>query len=229
MKQKEKVQISPHPDKILIKVSKASWNSLFSKYITVKGGKKVELFTDIEETEGFEGRFRQNVSVGIIVAIGKNITHILPGDVAIIDYAVTGNDDALVGFVKEDRIISIDAVTTYHKENSVPNLNGRHAYVEGDYDNLSRLLGVVRMGKLMALSPYVFLQHEPASKLAVSKEGLLHVKQDGICKRKVLSADKDCIAKEGDTILIRETDLFSRIVDKKEISVIFDRDVLAVP
>lgn len=230
MKQKEKVQIMPHKDKVLIKVSKANWNSLFSKYITVKGGKKVELFTDIEETEGYEGRFRQNVSVGIIVAIGKNITHILPGDVAIIDYAVTGNDDALVGFVKGDRLISLDVITTYHKEDSIPQLNGRHAYVEGDYDNLSRLLGVIRMGRLMALSPYVFLQHENATKMVVSKDqGLQYQRTDGICKRKVLSGDKDCIAQEGDTVIIRETDLFSRIVDKKEISVIFDRDILAVP
>lgn len=228
MQQKEKVQISPHPDKVLIKVSQANWNSLFSKYITVKGGKKVELFTDIEETEGFEKRFSQNVSVGIIVAVGANITNITKGDVAIIDYAVTGNDDALVGFVNGDRLVSIDVVTTYHKEDSVPQLNGRHAFVEGDYDNLSRLLGVIRMGQLIALSPYVFLKHEDATKLAVSKEGLMHEHKPIICKRKVLSAGKDCIAQEGDTVIIKEADLFSRVVDNKEISVIFDRDIQAV-
>jgi len=222
------IQIIPHPDKVLIKVTRANWNSIFSKYINTVEGKKVELFTDIEEEDGYENRFKQNVSVGLIIAVGENINGILKGDMAIIDYAVTGNDDALVGFVKGDKIISIDAVTTYHTEDSTPQMNGRMAYVKGDCDNLSKLLGVVRMGKLIAFAPYVFLQHEKATKLAVSKSGMLHEQTEDICKRKVLASGKGSVSKEGDTVLIKESDLFSRVIDGKQISVIFETDIMAV-
>lgn len=223
---KQLIYIEPHPDKVLIKVTKANWNSLFSKYIVTKEGKKVELFTDIEEDEGYENRFKQNVSVGLIIAVGKNLTGIEKGDMAIIDYAVTGNNDALVGFVNGDRIVSIDAVTTYHKEDAPPQMNNRLPYVKGDYDNVSKLLGVVRMGKLIALAPYIFLKHEKASTLSVSSSGLMHEKTPDICKRAVLSASKESVAKEGRKILLKESDLFSRVIDKKELSVIMEQDIL---
>lgn len=225
---KEKITISPHPDKVLIKVTKANWNSLFSKYVITKSGKKVELFTDIEEDGGYEKRFQQNVSVGIVLAVGANVSGIIKGDMAIIDYSVTGNDDALVGFVNGDRIICIDAMSTYHKEDSTPQMNGRFSYVEGDFDSLAKLLGVVRMGALIAFSPYVFLMHENASKLRVSAKGILSSEEDQICKRSVLSSGKDWISKEGDFVLIKESDLFSRVVDGKELSVIFEQDIIAV-
>lgn len=222
------MQIIPHPDKVLIKVTKANWNSLFSKYVVNRIGKKVELFTDIEEDEGYENRFRQNVSVGLVVAVGTKVTGILQGDMAIIDYAVTGNNDALVGFVNGDRLISIDAVTTYHTEDATPQMNGRLAYVKDDFDNLSKLLGVVRMGKLISFSPYVFLQHENPNKLSVSKDGLMHEKKEVMCRRKVLASGKGSICKEDDTILIKEEDLFSRVIDGKEVSVIFEQDIIMV-
>lgn len=228
MKAKEKIQITPHPDKVLIKVTKANWNSLFSKYVTVKGGKRVELFTDIQEDDGFDRRYRQNVSVGVVVAIGENINGILPGDMAIIDYSVTGNDDALVGFVNGDRLVSIDAVTTYHTEDSTPQMNGRFAYVQGDPDILSKLLGVVRMGKLIAFSPYIFLKHENANKLKVSGKGVMFEEKEEFSKREVLAAGKGSIATEGSKVLIKETDLFSRVIDGKEISVVFESDLLVV-
>lgn len=224
---KETIQIVPHWDKVLIKVSKSNWNSLFSKYITVKG-KKVELFLDTQEEEGYEKRFQQNVSVGQIVAVGEKVDGLLKGDVAIIDYTVTGNDDALIGFVNGDRVVSIPAYSTYHEEDSPPQMNGRHSYVEGDFDYLAKLLGVIRGGKLIAFSPYVFLKHEDANKLKVSKEGLMYEDVDQIVKREVLASGEDSVCSEGDTILLKESDLFPRVIDGKEISVVFESDIIAV-
>lgn len=226
--QKEKIQIVPHPDKVMIKVSAANWNSLFSKYVIGKNGKKIALFTDIEEEQGFERRFQQNVSVGVIVAVGENISGILKGDIAIIDYSVTGNDDALIGFIDGNRLISIGAVTTYHAEDSTPQMNGRLAYVKGDCDFLSKLLGVIRMGKLIAFPPYVFLKHENASKLKVTDKGLMVDEVEDICKREVLASAKGSVCTEGDKVILKEGDLFGRVVDGKEISVIFESDVIAV-
>lgn len=228
MAKKEMLTMMPHPDKVLIKVSQANWNSLFSKYVTTSAGKKVELFTDAQEEEGFEKRYTQNVSVGLVVAVGERVKNILKGDMAIIDYSVTGNEDAQVGFLGADRIVCVDAFTTYHTEDSPPQMNGRLAYAIGDVENLSKLLGVVRMGKVIARTPYVFLKHEEATKLSVSESGMMIEEVEEICIREVLAADKDSISKESSKVLIKESDLFSRKVDGKELSVIFEQDIMAV-
>lgn len=225
---KEMLRIIPNDNKVLIKVSKSAWNSLFSKYVRIADGKEVELFTDIKEDDGYEKRFSQNVSVGVVIAVGRDVSGVLKGDMAIIDYAVTGNDDALVGFVNGDRIVAIDAQTTYHTTDSAPQMNGRHAYVKGDVDNLSKLLGVVRMRKVIAFSPYVFLMHEDARKLKVSSGGVMVEEVDEVCTRRVLASPSDSVCAEGDSVLINEIDLFGRVIDGKEVSVIFETDIMGV-
>jgi hypothetical protein len=226
--QKEYTVVIPHPDKVLILISKTNWNSLFSKWIKTKEGKDVELFTDIAEDEGFERRFQQNVSVGKVIGTGANVYGVKVGDMAIIDYLVTGNNDYTVGFVNGERIVAVDAVTTYHEEDSPPNMNGRNAYVIGDYDNLSPLYGVVRDKKVIPRNPYVFLVYENPLKLSVSEQGLQYEEMDKVCTRKVLGSHEESICQEGDTVVIKEGDLFERVVDEKILSIIFEQEIIAV-
>lgn len=225
---KEYVVVTPNPDKVLILITKTNWNSIFSKWIKTKKGKDVELFTDIPEDDGYERRFQQNVSVGKVIGTGANVTGVKVGDMAIIDYLVTGNNDYTVGFVNGDRIVAVDAVTTYHEEDSVPNMQGRNAYVVGDYDNLSPLYGVVREKKLIPRNPYVFLVYENPLKLSVSDAGLQYEEMDKVCTRKVLSSHEESICEDGDTVVIKELDLFERIVDNKILSIIFEQEIIAV-
>lgn len=220
--------VTAHPDKVLILITKTNWNSLFSKWIKTDEGKEVELFTDIAEEEGYERRFQQNVSVGKVIGTGKNVLGVQPGDMAIIDYMVTGNNDYTVGFQNGERIVSVNAFTTYHQEDSPPNMNGRNAYVKGDYEELSPLYGIVRNKKCMPRDPYVFLVYENATKLTVSDKGLQFEEVDRICTRKILSSFPGSICKEGDMVIIKEFYLFERNIDEKILSVTFEQDIIAV-
>jgi hypothetical protein len=223
---KERVLLVPHPDKVLIKITKDEWNDLFSIWITRHDGQRVQLFTDTEETAGYERRFRQNLSVGNIIAAGRNVSGVLKGDIAIIDYLVTGNDESLVGFHNGNKLIVIPAFTTYHDKDAAPLIDGKKTYKKGDYNVLSPLIGVVRMGKIIPFQPYLFLKYEDPNRMVVSKSGLKIEKTDDICQREVIGASSKSIYKDGDKILINEANLFSRFIDKKEISVIFEEDVL---
>lgn len=225
---KEKMTLTPHPNKILVKITKANWNSLFSKYIKTSDGKEVELFTDIQEEQGYEKQFQQNVSIGKIIGTGENVTGIKPGDMAIIDYLVTTSGDSLVGYINGDMIVCITAETTYHKEDSPPNMNGRNAYVVDDYEEISLLYGVVRDKKLIPRDPYVFLVYENPNKLTVSKQGLMTEEVERICARKVLASHDKSICKEGQKIIVKEFDLFERTIDSKILSVVFEQDLIAV-
>jgi hypothetical protein len=222
---KEMRQIVVHPKRVLIKITQDEWNELFSIWVTRADGSRVQLFTDVEEEEGFERRFRQNVSVGTVLAAGDMVKGVMKGDIAIIDYMVTGSDDAFVGVHNGNRVVSVMAHTTYHEKDSAPMLDGRKTWKKGDIDFLSTLLGVVRMGKLKAFHPYVFLKYENPKKLAVSDAGM-HEFIDEICEREVISAHPDSGFIDGDRVLVKEADLVSRWIDKNEISVVFEQDIL---
>ncbi|SRR6266404_576678 len=226
MPKKEMLSFIPHPDKVLIKITKESWENLFYKWIVRDDGSKCQLFTQLEESEGFDKRFTQNVSAGVIVAVGDNIHDIYPSDIAILDYLATNNIDVLVGYVNGDRLISVIKKTTYHTENSRPQIDGRKAYVIGDYDDVSPILGIIRNEKIIALDPYVFLNHKSNLIVSVLPNGKLRETVEDISEREILSAPEDCGFSDGDTILVKEPDIFSRTIGGKEVSVIMRQDIL---
>jgi len=223
---KEKISLIPHPDKVLIKITKDEWNELFSIWVTRSDGQRVQLFTDVESEAGHDRRFSQNLSVGNIIAVGSNVKGVLKGDIAIIDYLVTGNDESLVGHHYGNKLIVVPAITTKHDKDSAPLIDGRKTYKKGDYDLLSPILGVVRMSKLIPFRPYVFLKWEDPTRMFVSPSGLKIERQDHICKREVIGAHPDSGYKDGDIVMINESILFTRTIDKKEISVVFEEDIM---
>lgn len=228
MKNKKNSQlfIEPHPDRVLIKITKGAWDSLFYKDVVRDDGTKVKLFTAIEESEGYDKRYTQNVSVGYVVAAGANVKKVVSGDIAIIDYLTSNDTDNLVGFVNGDRLMSIVAETTYHDKDSLPGLDGRKAFVKGDYNIISQLLGVVRNNKVIAFSPYVFLNHKSNLILKVLPNGQISKFKEDMSEREVLAAGDKLSFKDGNKILLKEEDMFSRDIGGKEVSVMFERDIL---
>jgi hypothetical protein len=172
--QKDKIIIEPHPEKVLIKTSMQDYEALFYKWITRDDGSKVKLFTQIEAAEGFESRFQQNLSTGTIVAIGSNVKGIQLGDLAILDYLVSSDSESYVGTVNGDRMVSLQAKTTYHETSALPSINMRRAFVKGDYDVLSKILGVIRDEKLISFTPYIFLTKEDSKIVKVNAAGMMY-------------------------------------------------------
>lgn len=225
---KETLKIEVNPNRVLIKITHGEWNSLFSTNVKRDDGTTVELFKDIPELEGYERRVKQNVSVGNIVAVGANLKGFLKGDIAIIDYLVTGTSDSFVGKHNGYRLVAIPAVTTYHTDDSPPYVDGRRAWVKGDMNELAPLIGFIRMGKVHALHPYVILVDEPNSKLQVTEKGLIFEETKEICDREVLAASPESPYKDGNRVIIRESNLFFRVIDNKKISVILEEDILGI-
>lgn len=217
----------PHPDRVLINIKKQNWDELFYKWIDKDDGTRGKLFTALEANEGYDERFTQNVSIGHVVAIGSNIKGIFPGDVAILDYLVSNDNDTLVGVnANGDKLVSIPFKTTYHDFDATPNIDGRKAFVKGDYDVVSPLMGVVRRSRVIAFPPFVFLVHK--SNLIITKlpNGRELAVPERISEREILAAPASSEFKGGDTILIKEIDMFSRFIDGKELSVCFHEEII---
>src|SRR6516225_9632281 len=146
---REKLSIIPAPDRILIRITQKQIEDLISKVITRDDGTTCRLFFEpIHFDEGFDRKFQQNVSVAEVLGVGDNVRGVMVGDTVILDYLVQNISDDFVGFFNKDQVISIVAYTTYH-QNSAVLINGRQAWKKGDYDHISRILGVVREDRLI--------------------------------------------------------------------------------
>ena len=223
----KKVSIIPAPDRLLIRITRKQMDDLISKEIMLDDGTKKRLFFEpILHDPGYERRYRQNVSVGEIIGVGSNVEGVKVSDVVILDYLVSADEtDDLVGFFNKDRVISILAQTTYHKDSALV-IHGHAGWLKGDFDNISRILGVVRGDNLIPFDPYVFLEYKSDLLKIVSIHGENIRSKESVYERVVLSVPKNCKYKAGDIIRIKNEDLFEREVNGRTISIAFKNDIL---
>lgn len=222
----KKLSIIPAPDRLLVKITKKQIDDLISKEITLEGGVKKRLFFEpILHDQGYEAKFRQNVSIAEVIGVGDNLRGVMIGDVVILDYLVSSEDDDVIGSFNGDKIVSILCKTTYH-ETSAPIIHGHAGWIKGDFDNISRILGVVRRDNLIPFDPYVFLEYESDLLRIISIHGDPMRSQEKVYKRTVLSSPQGSQYKCGDVIKIQGTDLFERDVNGHKISIAFKNDII---
>lgn len=222
----EKLDIIPAPNRVLIRITKRQIEDLISKVIKRDDGSETKLFFEsIHHGEGYDKRYQQNVSVGEVIAVGTNVRGVSIGDSVILDYLVSNLTDDLIGSFNKDQLISILAHTTYH-ENSSPLINGRRAWAKGDYDHISRILGIVRGDKLIPFDPYVFVEYESDLLSILNDIGERVRSTAAVIKRTVIAAPEDCIYKYGDVVFMKRDDWFDREVNGRKIAICFRQDVL---
>lgn len=222
----DQLSIVPAPNRVLIRVTKKQIEDLISKEIVKEDGTTARLFFEpIHFDQGYDRKFQQNVSVGECVGVGVNVHGIKIGDIVILDYLASNLSDECIGFVKGDQMISMIAHTTYHQSSSVL-INGRRAWAKGDYDHISRILGVVRGDKLIPFDPYVFVEYE---------SDLLHILNDigerfrstaAVISRTVLSSPEGSIFKCGQKVFMKRDDWFDREIDGRKIAICFKQDIM---
>jgi hypothetical protein len=222
----EKLTIIPAPDRVLIRITKKQIEDLISKEITKPDGTKTRLFFEpIHFGEGYERRYQQSVSVGEVIGVGVNVQGIEVGDMAILDYLVSNLVDDCIGYVKGDQLISIIAYTTYHETGSIM-INGRQAWAKGDYNHISRILGLVRGDELIPFDPYIFMEYKPDYLKILSARGESMRETTPVVERSVMGTSEDCFFKTGDVICLKKDDWFDREIAANRIAVCFKNDVL---
>jgi hypothetical protein len=222
----EKLSIIPAPNRILIRITKKQIEDIISKEIVLEDGTKKRLFFEpIHFDEGYDRRFSQNISIGEVIGVGNKVEGIQVGDMVILDYLVSNLVDDCIGYVNGDQLISIIAYTTYHKTSSVM-INGRRAWAEGDYDHISRILGLVRGDELIPFDPYVFMEYKPDYLKILSARGEAMRENAPVVQREVIAAPEDCIWKCGQRIKLKKDDWFDREIAAHRIAIAFKQDIL---
>lgn len=220
------LKIFPAPDRVLIKITNDQVDSLTSRWINRDDGTKVKLFTRPAYDKGFDQRFTQNVSIGTVIACGEEVTKIDEGDIVIIDYLVTNDLDVFVGYYNNSIVASVKADTVIHQDDALPSQTGRKAWVKGDYDTISPIMGVIRDNEVVAFDPYIFLETKIPIIVRVLANGKLVETPDPMATRTVIAAPEGHWVKKGDEITTKSENLFGRYINEKEISIIFKDDVL---
>lgn len=239
------------PRKVMVRIKKEDRESLFSKWIVKDDGQKVQLFITVDaEDKSDERRSSLFVSMGVIEGMGSEVTGIEIGDTALLDYLTDNSDDNIVQFDKNgDKLIIIDAITTFHdkdewtyanrekvydqKKNQwfPKNNRDRLVYKKGDMDEVSPLLGVISGDKLMSRQPYAFIEHLSNEISKVSSAGLLYTEKQQVFRRKLLSADSESIKKYNlnldEEVLVKDEDVFDvKLENGQTVQCIMDSDIL---
>ena len=219
---------------VLVEITKAAREALFSKKVVTDTGEIVTLFIADDKQGSAEtvedvSRF---VNCGWVLNVGNQIRNVLPGDLALISYICDNDASVIVGYNGEDKVIAVRGLTTRHKDTKiVKGERGREqtAWSENDYIDLSDVYGVVRGEKVIAIEPFVFLEHESNVVMKVSKSGILHEEQEKILHRKILSVSEETQSlfrvKAGDTVVVDDFDIFDIDFAGRKVSCMNDVDI----
>ena len=212
-------------NRVFVKISKELKEQIFYSTITKNDGTQVKIFTEPELEHVLDASFSQNVHVGIVISVGEGVLDIEIGDLAIIDYLVDTDEEIIIDYIDDDKVVSILAVTSYHLEDSEGGDGKRKFNHAGEYKELSQVYGVFRNEQLLPIEPYVFLEAESNVINRFTPTGLSYEEEILIIERKVLAAYNSSFAKAGETVIVKDIDVFNRSFDGKEISIMLNNDV----
>jgi co-chaperonin GroES (HSP10) len=225
-----------HPNCIVVKITKESRESLFTKRIKKDNGEWIDLIVTIPPEDDAENHSQFFVTAGEVVCVGKNITTVQSGDIALCDYRVDNDESIIVGYEGYDKLIAVVSVTTRHTDDLVVHADRKtrrtqQVWCKGDYKDLSFLIGVLRGDRLIPIEPYVFLEHKDTVVDMKTPSGIEYKVDEKILHRKVLAVSTESQnnfgIEAGKTILIDDFDCFDIFVEGRKITAFNDVDIIA--
>lgn len=225
-----------NPNKVLVKISEEIRRLVFEKTIVDIHGQKFFLVTKIKEEEGFDEYFAQGVSVGEVVSVGSNVTNIQVGDTVMLDYIVDVNNSYNVLVEQDYKIVSVNAITKYMKEDLIapPNRKKSRSTIvhrKGELDEGSLVIAIIRGDVIIPNSPYLLMEYKEENLDEFFEQSGAVVwsrsKSTPIVERKVLFVPENSEYKPGDILLIEEDAIFSRSFGDSKFDVAYEHEVIA--
>lgn len=223
------------PGKVLVKMSKDDKMSLFKKKILRTDGQLVDLFVNVPAEKDDARASELFVTTGLVCAVGLGVADVRVNDVALLDYNVDNDDSIIISYDGGDKLIIVDAVTTYHDGDHIISASRKSSrdqvvWFRGDYDQTTNVVGVIRDDQIIAIDPFVFLEHESNVVHSVTKAGILYEENLKVYKRVVLAVSERSMRKygieKGEEVLVQDTDVFTVNYSDKKVSCINDVDIL---
>jgi len=228
-------KIKVFPTRVLIRIKGEERENVFlGKEITTENGKKIRLVKTIDTTPDMDRKSTLFVREGEVIQVGSAVNDIRVGDIAILDYKVDNDENVIVGWIGEDKIVAPIAVTEYFANDEVRyanRLNPKDVIINrrGEIDKISDIIGVIRDGKFYAQDPYIIMQFRPASEKKETLSGIMYEERQKYIDVEVLAVSEHSRRKygivNGSFVKVLEQDTFRVDTSKTIILVCNDSDV----
>jgi hypothetical protein len=224
-------------DKIFVRFTNESMESIYlGKEITRNDGSKVRLFINVPAKDDDDRKAALTIQTAVVEAVSDEIKDIQVGDIAIVNYDLFNAKEKIVYETSEGITFCINATTTYHTDTLIAYANRQSkrdqiVYQKGDFDEVSFLLGIIRGDKLIARSPFVFIDHASNEVEKETRSGIIYKEKQKTLVRRVLAVSDTTSEKystnHSDKILVFDCDIFEIKLFDKSIDCVYDLDIVA--
>lgn len=224
-------------DKIIVKFSNESIESIYlGKEITRDDGSKVRLFIATPTGDEMDRKATLTVHTANVTHVSEGVNDVLVGDIAIVNYDLFNSKNNMIENKDDGVSFWLNATTTFHDSTHIAyaNKNSKRdqiVFQNGDLDEVSFLLGIIRKDKLIARRPIVFIDHTSNEIERVTGSGLIYTEKLKTFSRRILAVSEHTSRKkgikEGDKILVADYDIFEIKLFDKSVDCIYESDVIA--
>lgn len=225
-----------HPEFVLVKITAEARANVFKKKIVTQDGGESFLFLPTVNDPS-DGRYSQFfVTCGEVIQVGGKVKNAIPGDIAILNYLCDTNDNIIVGYDGEDKLIAVRGLTTRYDSDEIVYQN-RHTrrdqivHLTGDYKDVTEIIAVIRNEELVPFEPYVFLDHQSTIVTKKTASGIEYTVDEKILERTIIASskesDKRCGISKGKRVLVDDFDIFLIELEGRKISAVNDIDIIA--
>lgn len=222
-------------DYITVRVDQKSIDELFVSKVTRVDGSEVDMAINTPADQMDDRASTIFVQVGTVELIGKNVSHVQPGDTAIVSYELFNDSTKIISKDDNGIVFLVNPFTTYHESDNVAFGNQKNSRIQlvwekGEIDEASQLLGIVRDGLIIANDPYVWLYY--VNNKQTKEAWIVAEEQRDVVRSRVLSisqvSERDYNVYKGDFILFRYLDSFDVKIGDKTFVLLNDSDMLMV-
>lgn len=241
-------------NKIFIKILKEDRDRTERISITRKDGTTADILLSLPSYQNLH-QYDYSVRHGVVIDIAESVTHIQPGDFVIFMPQIDYDDKYFVRNEADGKVVWADATTTFHTEDRIVygypqgKEHRQLVWANGDINELSLIVAIVRGETLIPNIPYVFCEPEEAPKpidlsdvvrgnelidspiMQLSSSGLWaptiqEIKPKDVLERTVLSSSDPSLL-SGIRILVKEESEFVYNIFGRKLCVVYSMDVLA--
>lgn len=219
-------------NKIRVRISEADRQSLFQKTVLSDKGKEIFIITDVQAQDDQDRFYSQTVNMGIVIDVADDVTSIKKDDILWFDNLVDSGEGIIIEVNKDYKDVVIIAEHTYHKNDYLipPHKNQirpQWVWRKGDMDQMSRIVGIVRDGVIMAPKGYVIAEYHDDNRDIKKIPGLEYdIKTSIAVPRKIMVPHQDSGYIPGMYVMVDRTKVMTYDFGRYNCDIFFEEDIL---
>jgi hypothetical protein len=196
-------------NRILIEITEEDRDKIFKKVITSTTGEEFTLFRQTEEKNRNTDRFySQTVNMGRVLQVADDCKQVKVDDIVLFDNLVDSDEGIIVEqSVFRKKIVILESHTYHNNDYLIPPHGKQYrpqwVWRNGNVDEISRILGIYRDGKLICPKTMVITDHHNDEDDIRKYVGIIYdYKKIPVVRRVIRAVPEGSPFKVGDNVLV---------------------------